>query len=783
MIKPPINSKLSKSKALVCLEYILLAFCLCVIALRTTFTESPTVQTANLPSSITDSMYGLPIWRAVLISSFSMFVSAALIFSFIIWFVLSLCSRKFSYRLSGIEIGLGLFCIAAVVSGLAAPDKRGAITDFAGLVAPVLMALLLVQILDSQSKVKLFLALIVALGVLSAYRCWEQYPESEHLIEFYEQDPDAALAQHRISPNSLEHFQFEHRLYSKDISGFFTTSNSAGSFALMASFAAIVLFIVRFKNLKSDSLGPAWLIMRGIAVAIVIFGLIITKSKGAIIASLFAAAMFITYLCFGNWLKLHKKAILIICLILVLAGIWGVIQYGSANGRLPGGNSMLVRWQYWHASIKMYADHWLTGVGPGNFAHFYPHYKPASASESVANPHNFILSILTQYGPVGLIGFLAMICLPLWTILYPGSASSSLEARWPQPTFKRFAIVLAIIVSVVLLFIRPIIFPLPTTVSPQERKAGIIILYIMPVIVFIAGFLLVAAGEKPAKKSYSSAAVAALFCAVLGVLLHNLIDFAIFEPSVFTAFWAIIACLIVIDSQKNPRPQLVLKPAPFLKVLTVAAGVVITCIYLNYALIPVGNAGAKIQQANRAISVGRLEQAHKLLDSADEDDSLSPAAPSLNGRLYLHHFQLTPNNRDLLLQSEKCLRSAIERNGAAFKNFERLTEVYLLLSEVSAQPEKFDWLKKAFNNASFTVEHRYPGCARLRIELAKIAELLDKTDVAIKQYEEAIGIEDKYRDQFREMYPEREEIVSRLGEEKYQFAKQQLKSLTGQSTP
>jgi len=90
-----------------------------------------------------------------------------------------------------------------------------------------------------------------------------------------------------------------------------------------------------------------------------------------------------------------------------------------------------------------------------------------------------------------------------------------------------------------------------------------------------------------------------------------------------------------------------------------------------------------------------------------------------------------------------------------------------LLAEVSTQQEKIDWLNKAFETASLAVEH-YPGCARLRIELAKIA---------------AIDIEDKYRAQFRKMYPEREKIVSRLGEEKYQFAKQRLKLLTGQSTP
>jgi uncharacterized membrane protein YoaK (UPF0700 family) len=431
----------------------------------------------------------------------------------------------------------------------------------------------------------------------------------------------------------------------------------------------------------------------------------------------------------------------------------------------------------------MYADHSLTGVGPGNFAHFYPHYKPASASESVANPHNFVLSILTQYGPIGLIGFLAMICMPLWAVISPRSASCSSEAHRPEPTFKRLAIVLAIIVSTALLFIRPIVFPLPPTASPQERQAGIIILYIMPVIVFIVGFLLAAAGERPAKRSHSSIAAAALFCAVLGVGLHNMVDFAIFEPGVLTVFWAIIACLIAICSQTNPRPQVVLKPAPFVKMLVVTTGLVITLLYFNYALIPAAKATAKIQQANRAISVGRFEQAHKLLDYAAEDDLLSPTALSLNGRLYLHHFQVTPRaNRDLLLQAEKCLRDAIERNSAAFKNYERLTEVYLLLSETSTQQEKIDWLNEAFQTASLAVEH-YPGCARLRIELAKIAERLDKNDIAAGQYAEAINIEDKYRAQFRKMYPEREKIVSRLGEEKYQFAKQRLKFLTGQSTP
>ncbi len=767
MAKPPTNSRVPKNKVLVYLEYILFAVCLCVIALRTTFTEGLSTQSANQPTNLTSTVYSLSI-------------STILIFSFVLWFLCCFFSSRFSYRFTAMEIGLCLFCIAAIIAGFAASNKRIAITGAVYLIAPVLMALLLVQILDFPSKVKLVLVVIAALGIVSAYRCWEQYSENEQLIEFYERDSDAVLAQQRIIPNSLKHFQFEHRLYSKDISGFFTTSNSAGSFAILAAFAAIALFIDRYKNRSSDSLGFVWLITCGIAVAVVIFGLVITASKGAIGAALVAAAIFAAYLCFGKWLSRHRKAILVFCLLLGLLGGCAIAWYGLTHGRLPGGNSMLVRWQYWHAAAQMYADHPFTGVGPGNFANYYPHYKPAAALETVSDPHNFVLTILTQYGPIGLIAFLAMIFVPLWTVSSPKPVISLSEAHQPEPAFKKLVIVLAIIVSAALLFIRPIILPMPPAASPQERKAGILILYIMPVVVFIAGFLLVAAGQRPAKRSHTSI-TAALFCAVLGVALHNLVDFAIFEPGVYTTFWAIAACLIATDYQRKSRPQLILSPTPLAKVAAVVVALVMFGVYVYFVWQPVYKSTAKIQQAQEAASVGEFEKAHNLLTAAAKDDPLSSAPSLLNGRLYLQRFlESQPGQSNLLQKSQEHLRDAIKRNKADFENFERLTEVYNQWAEVSTQ-KRADLLTKAFDSASRAVE-LYPGVGRLRIELAKIAEKLGKTDFALQQYKKAVEIEDAYRHQFRIMYPDRE-IFSRLGEEKYKNAKQRLKSLTGQPTP
>jgi len=774
MTKTALNSDLAKSRGQVILEYVLLALCLCVIALRTTFTESPTAQSTTLPANLSNSVYSLTI-------------SAVLILSFVVWFVWGFCSRRFIYRFTAIEVGLAIFAIAAIAAGLAAANKRAAITNFVIMLAPPLCAVLLVQILDSQSKIKLLLICIAALGMVSAYESANQlFVTNQAMIDEYEKAPQTLLEPLGITAGTSDHFQFEHRLYSKDVKGFFTTGNSAGSFALFAAFAGIALFLEKFRNRKSDASGSRPLVICGIAVAVIIFGLAITKSKGAISASLIAAAMFIIYLLFGNWLKTYKRTILIVCLLLGLAGCYIVVSYGLADGQPPGGSSMLVRWQYWHASARMYADHPITGIGPGNFAHFYTHYKPAEALETVADPHNFLLSILTQYGPLGLIGFLALVSIPLWRAVSRKSALLSPKPHQREPAFTKLAIPFVIVISAALLLIRPMIMPVTDGNTLDVMIYVIFTLYVAPVAVFIIGFWLLTANGKIETRDTirntqyairNTNIAAALFCACLGVILHNLIDFAIFEPGVFTTFWAIIACLIALDSHQKSRTPVVLKPAPFVKTIGVVVSLVLIWAYFNYTLIPVAKAAAKTELALR-----ELEYAYELLDEAAEDDRLDPAALNLNGRLYLQHYKETGRNQPLLLkQAEECFLAAIERNRADFKNFKRLADVYNLLAETSTQKEKANWFEKAYNSAEEAVE-RYPGSARLRIELAKIAEQLGKTSFAIDQYNEAINIEDKYRCQFQEMYPG-QEIFSRLGEEKYKNAKQRIKHLSEQPTP
>ena len=776
MTKSPGNSVLSKSKGLVIVEYVLLAVCLCIIALRATLTEAPNAQTSNQMHNFSGTMYSLSI-------------SAVLLLSFVVWFVWSVCSRRFLYRFTAIEVGLGIFAVAALIAALFASDKRAAVTSFAVLIAPVLMALLLVQILDSHAKIRLVLAVIAALGVVSAYQCLDQFfSGTQAMIDQYEQSPQNFLEPLAIQPGSLSHMLFEHRLYSRGISGFFTTSNSAGSFAMLAFFAALALFLEKFKNRKSDTSRPLHLVTAGIATLVILFGFALARSKGAIAAFLVVLIIFITLLLYGNWLKAHRKTILIVCLLMALLFGGIVVWYGSTGRRLPGGNSMLVRWQYWSAAAKMFAQHPITGVGPGNFSNFYPRYKTPSAPETVADPHNFLLSIITQYGPLGLLGFLTMFLLPLWKTAVAPSALPKTNENSEQ-TLKKLSALFVILISAILLLIRPLLTPIVVTdgITLSVMIYVVLTLYILPVAVFVIGFWFLASTLYTVRDTQYithniSITAAALSCAVLGCLIHNLLDFAIFEPPVLTAFCAAIACLAALNCRRNSSLQFVLRPASFVKVLVAAAGLLIVWAYFNYCLIPVGTSTVKIAKANQAILSGQFEHAHNLFASAAKDDPLSAAPLLLNGRLYLRNFLASGSNqKDLLLKSEKSLLEAVERNHADYKNFERLAETYSYLAQISTGRGKSEYLDKAFDSADIAVK-LYPGCGRLRFKLAEIAEQLGEIDIAVEHYKEAVDIEDSFRRQFQIMYPG-SRIFSRLGEDRYQAAKQKIKSLSPKTAP
>lgn len=745
--RPLDNSGLLKSKSLTMLEHILLAVCLCALGLRTTYTEAPTAQTLTMPGNILDNIYSLSI-------------SGILVCSFLIWLVCAMRSKTFVYRTTGIELGLCIFGIAALISTFTAADKRLAISTVAILAAPIVGALLLVQLLDSPGKIRLVLIVIAALGLVNTFQSAEQlFITNQMTIEQYEQAPETVLEPLGVEPGTLQQFLFEHRLYAKTICGFFTTSNSLGSFLLMALAAVVALWPAKPSNIAVNKVALRRNVFSLLAALLMGGALLATRSKGAILSALLATCFLLVAISLAKQLKKRLKSLLVFLLLLFIAVVCLTAFYGIKHGKLPGGNSMLVRWQYWHASAKMSADHPLTGVGPGNFPHFYPHYKPDPAPESVADPHNFLLSILTQYGPLGLFGFLTMVFVPLYRTLVP---KTSAPLAVSAGTTVRMSTASMLIVSVALLVIRPLLMQSPFGDSIELAVYTIVTLYIAPVAAFIIGFWVLAKPTGFPQKTWNAKAV--LFCALVGVLLHNLIDFAIFEPGVFATFWMLLACLLAQDPIGERRRHLFYSPGSPTKALLFTGVLVVMVLYVAYGWWPACSSTMKIYLAQQAASSGRFDESHGLLNAAAEADQLSAAAPNLNGRLYMQHYEQTLE-RSLLEDAKACFAVAIKRNLADYKNYEKISAVYTTLGQ---SQEAYDWGLKAVQ--------LYPGCDRLWFNLAKTAEELNRNELALQYYAKAVEIEDSYRRQFQIMYP-RTKIVSRLGEDKYQFAKERIEQL------
>ncbi|MHC4212497.1 MAG: O-antigen ligase family protein [Planctomycetota bacterium] len=749
----------TKTKARTVFEYVLLTVCLLLLAIRTTYTEGPNPQSTGQTINLGDNLYSLTL-------------SLIILLSFTLWLVCGVFSRNFSYRPKITELAFVLFILAAIISTTVASNKRNAITDSVVVLSPVVMALLLIRILDSTTKIRLVLVFIAALAIVTAFQCtYQTVVENEAWIYRYQNDPNSILGPLGVEPGTLNHMMLEHRILSKDVKGFFTTSNSAGSFTLLALFGAAALFLTELKKLKSNPENIPALITTALAALAVLAGLILTKSKGAILATIIASAMFAIWLALGKKLFAHRFKLLILSIILVIIITSATITYGIKNDRLPGGNSMLVRWQYWKTAAKIYKERPITGIGPGNFVFLYPKHKDPAALETISAPHNFALAFLTQYGPLGLAAFALLIL----TALLPPAFKPPLdthETKESNNVSNKTAIAISAAIALGLLIIRPLIMPIGADGDTSLATFEIFTSYITPVVAFAIALWLLRPAAKTPKENNTNIYMAALFCGIIGFLIHNLIDFAIFEPGVMTTFWMVVACLIALNRIRNKQDQPKFPPPLLPKLIPAIMAIIIVAVVINHALAPVAKTTDKTSRA-----LNNLLSAHQLLDEAAKEDPLDPAPLNLNAKLYLQHFQQTGKNQPILLErAVECLQKAIQRNNTDFKIHESLSDISNSLADISTGNNKKTWLNKALDSIQNAIE-RYPGLGRLHFKLAKTAEKLNDKNLALDEYKKTVEIEDNFRELFAIMYPDRQ-IVSRLGKKQYNTAKNKIEKLT-----
>lgn len=753
------------------MEMLLLAIISGVTLLRATYIETPHLEQ--------QAAFIKPQLVSLLLSSVLFACAGA-------WLFRQLRRSAFRWRRTWFGIATIVFAVAGVLSACLASDKRAALTDLVTLAAPVAAAMLLVQLLTSRVRIRLLLFGLLAVGGAAAAVSADQYFSSnEALIADYQADPAAHLQRLNIEPGSLEQWMYEHRLFSKGVRGFLLTGNSTATFFLLVVFAGLGLCAEAFaagrkltdKQKRDHTLAAA--VAYALVTAAALAGLLITQSKGGIAALLIGLMLFLILSLFGKLIWNRRRLFGIAALVLIAVAVAAVIAYGTKHDRLPGGNSMLVRWQYWTSAAEMIADHPLTGVGGGNFSIYYPAYKNPAASETVQDPHSWPLSLLTQYGPLGLLAILAALALPLYKVLTRRFQSSgTLTASAESPAEPRLKWLLFATVALLMLFVRPVLVDIDfLREETQSAVFGYLLLYLVPAAVFAGIFLLLtkaAAGDASFSEPMQSGVLdLALIAGIIALLIHNLIDFAIFEPGVWGSLWMLIAVLVAGAHNRSPRPQTAAVLTRTRKIAGMTLLLTTAVAGLIWTIIPPFKADALFRRALQSEYSWLMDlQRSVAADPLSPDDAARAAAILSPG--------IRPNGQldeDLLNITLNFARTAHLRNPADFKPLRLIAQIFSIAAEKSPDAEKASYLKQALDAYEQALV-RYPGSDRMHFEAAEIAEALDKTETALEHYKAAVRIEDAFRAQFKTMYPDRTEMISRLGHPAYQTARTRIEELT-----
>ncbi|MFA6437658.1 MAG: O-antigen ligase family protein [Candidatus Paceibacterota bacterium] len=188
-------------------------------------------------------------------------------------------------------------------------------------------------------------------------------------------------------------------------------------------------------NYLAMYLAPAWLIILSL-----IFFIKNNREKILWITGLLviSIALFFTY-SFGTWIGIMagvtlisilgykwdadiapqrrnftiKKIIPILSFLILLSFL--IITVNSSkfqNTFISSRSSLNSRLMIWQSSLHILKDHWVLGIGPGNFQEYYLAYQkyfPPYLEWAVPQPHNIFLAFWLQSGILGIAGFIIII--------------------------------------------------------------------------------------------------------------------------------------------------------------------------------------------------------------------------------------------------------------------------------------------------------------------------------------------------------------------------------------
>lgn len=216
-------------------------------------------------------------------------------------------------------------------------------------------------------------------------------------------------------PESRERKLFEDRFRATEPLSTFAHTNSLATvisvgFSLLLGWTTLAMPVWKQRGIGAKS----WWPLAGSVSVLVLMAvcLVLTKSRTSWLAVASVASAFVLY----------RQGLLRTLLGVVAAGAISAVLFGIllAIGVLDilvlkeAAKSLWYRVEYWQSTLGMIGEHPALGVGLGSFQDRYPKYQLPQASETVADPHNFLLEAAATLGLVGFLLVVAVLCWMVW---------------------------------------------------------------------------------------------------------------------------------------------------------------------------------------------------------------------------------------------------------------------------------------------------------------------------------------------------------------------------------
>jgi hypothetical protein len=454
---------------------------------------------------------------------------------------------KFQLRHSWAAVAFLLLGTWAVCSTLWSADKFAAIVSSMHWLAAMVLLWSAVQLVNTPLRLRIVAGVCIGVFQVLVFAGYHfRAVEWRDLRTEWETNRTEIVRKHNWTPDSFDAKQFGLRIENGEVMGFSASSNTYGALLVLLGTIAAGVSLQRWRD--GDAVG--WIAAPIVCIGGAIPCLIWSGSRGAGGTAVLAAILLAVCVPFSQSIRVYSRRIFWLAWGAVLLAAFALVSHGLYHHTLFH-DSLTFRWQYWVGSAHMIAAHPLLGVGWENFGPRYLAYRLPIASEEIRDPHNFIVRIVSELGFIGgVLLAIALLRLAWEATQFPATTAliGPNDRDWLSRKELRLANLRILLVATMAIMIN--IFAsldfgsdLGVILLEMERR--------MYFWLFLGGGIIASTiriSEKTERHlrsdelEYSSDHRNApwMLCAILVALamflVHNLIDFALFEPGPMMLF-------------------------------------------------------------------------------------------------------------------------------------------------------------------------------------------------------------------------------------------------------